>query len=145
MHVSLYSKCAACQIYSDSAGIITISNSIFKSNLASERGGAVYAIGSETLTITDSLFRGNEVGTGVDADGAGGDVYAGTNVELTVTGTTFSTSAAEYGGAAIECCGAVISDTVFTGADTASDGVSRRMGFKRERIKRDCCPNHLLN
>ncbi|CAN0024992.1 unnamed protein product, partial [Ectocarpus fasciculatus] len=108
-------------IYSDSAGVIAISDSTFTSNIVSERGGAVYAIGSETLTITDSFFRTNEVGTGVDADGAGGDVYAGDNVELTVTGTTFSTSAAEYGGAAIECCGATISNCTFTGADTSSD------------------------
>ncbi|CAM9713187.1 unnamed protein product, partial [Ectocarpus fasciculatus] len=108
-------------IYSDSAGDITISDSTFKSNIVSERGGAVFATGSETLTITGSLFRGNEVGTGVAADGAGGDVYAGTNVALTVTGTTFSTSTAEYGGAAIECCGATISNCTFTGADTSSD------------------------
>ncbi|CAN0357500.1 unnamed protein product [Ectocarpus sp. 12 AP-2014] len=130
-------------IYSDSAGIVAISGSTFKSNLASERGGAVYAVGSETLTITDSLFRGNEVGTGVDADGAGGDVYAGTNVELTVTGTTFSTSAAEYGGAAIECCGAVIIDTVFTGADTASDGAHYGGALLVNRPDQDACPREL--
>ncbi|CAM9458338.1 unnamed protein product [Ectocarpus sp. 8 AP-2014] len=130
-------------IYSDSAGIIAISDSTFKSNIASERGGAVYAIGSETLTITDSLFRGNEVGTGVDADGAGGDVYAATNVELTVTGTTFSTSTAEYGGAAIECCGAVISNCTFTGADTSSDGAHYGGALLVNRPDQDACLREL--
>ncbi|CBJ26272.1 polymorphic outer membrane protein [Ectocarpus siliculosus] len=130
-------------IYSDSDGEIAISASTFKSNIASERGGAVYAIGSETLTITDSLFTVNEVGTGVEEGGAGGDVYAGINVELTVTGTTFSTSAAEYGGAAIECCGAVISNCTFTGADAASDGAHYGGALLVNRPDQDACSREL--
>ncbi|CAM9484228.1 unnamed protein product [Ectocarpus sp. 8 AP-2014] len=130
-------------IYSDSDGEIAISASTFTSNIASERGGVVYAIGSATLTIADSFFTVNEVGTGVEEDGAGGDVYAGTNVELTVTGTTFSTSVAEYGGAAIECCGAVISNCTFTGADAASDGAHYGGALLVNRLDQDACSRDL--
>lgn len=84
----------------------------------------MYVGGSETLTITGSVFTQNEVGTGELGNGAGGDVWACRNVELTVTDSTFSNSAAEYGGAAIVCCGAEIVKSVFSSTDVASTEVS---------------------
>eukprot|EP00903_Cladosiphon_okamuranus_P014004 g13023.t1 len=107
-------------IFSDSAESLSITSSTFKSNVALVYGGAIHASGSETLSITDSSFSNNEVGTGELGNGVGGDVWAGPNVELTVTGSVFSGSAAEYGGAAIKCCGAEILNSNFTSTDSAS-------------------------
>ncbi|CAN0394289.1 unnamed protein product [Pylaiella littoralis] len=108
-------------IYSDSDAEVNIQDSTFESNVVSDKGGAICAVGSETLTVTDCIFRNNEVGTGEAAEGAGGDIYADRNVALTVHGTLFSGSTAEFGGAAIECCGATITNSTFSGTDSSSD------------------------
>ncbi|CAN0394131.1 unnamed protein product [Pylaiella littoralis] len=108
-------------IYSDSDATVDIQDSTFESNVVSDRGGAICAVGNETLTVTDCIFRNNEVGTGEAAEGAGGDIYADRDVALTVDGTLFSGSTAEFGGAAIECCGATITNSTFSGTDSSSD------------------------
>ena len=100
------------QIYSASTSKVDITGSTFHSMVAGSKGGAVYAGGSETLTITTSVFRRNEV---VAKDqSAGGDVWANRDVELKVVDSTFSGSAAGYGGAAIVCCGAEILNSNFS-------------------------------
>ena len=114
----------AVQIFSDSPESVDITGCTFQSNVALMSGGAVYAGGSETLTITASTFNQNEVGTGDLGTGAGGDVWTNRLVELTVVDSTFSGSTAEYGGAAIVCCGATITTSNFSSTDVASTDVS---------------------
>lgn len=112
------------QIYSLSSQTITITNSSFTSNIVSSRGGAIYAGKSETLAITGSTFVGNEAGTSTNDEGTGGDVWADFDVELTVNGTAFSGSRAEYGGASIECCGGTIIGSTFSNSNSLSASVS---------------------
>lgn len=81
-------------------------------------------VGTEKLAITGSTFTDNEVGPGVGDDAAGGDVYAGTGVEITIVRSDFSGSEAEYGGAAIECCGATITTSTFSNTKSSMLGVS---------------------
>lgn len=112
------------QIYSDSTGTIDIQGTTFTSNAVSEKGGAVYAVGTEKLSITGSTFTDNKVGPGEEQDAAGGDIYAGTEVEVTIGSSTFTGSQAEYGGAAIECCGGTITTSTFSNTATDMTSVS---------------------
>lgn len=57
-------------------------------------------------------------------DAAGGDIYAGTDVEIYIADTTFTGSEAEYGGAAIECCGGSITNSTFSYTKSDMLGVS---------------------
>ncbi len=82
----------------------------------------MYATGTETLRISGSTFTDNKVGPGVAQDAAGGDIFAGPGVELEIVGSSFEGSEAEYGGSAIECCGATISTSTFK--NTKSDMLS---------------------
>ena len=101
---------------------MVIEGSQFKSNAAGTRGGAIYAMGTEELTIMDCEFNDNEAGTTDSGEGSGGDVYAADGVTLIVESSSFLNSAAEYGGAAIECCGGTITSSSFTGAESFSIG-----------------------
>lgn len=80
----------------------------------------MYVGGSETLTISSSVFSRNEVGTGEAGTGAGGDVWAHRNVELVVSDSNFSGATAEAGGGSIVCCGADIVGTNFSSTDVFS-------------------------
>lgn len=111
------------QIYSDSDGEVMITGSYFTSNVAGQRGGGICAAGTETLTISGCEFKNNEAGLKSDDNGAGGDVYAIDGVTLTLTSTNFTESSAQYGGAAVECCGASITDCLFSGAESRFDTV----------------------
>eukprot|EP00752_Nemacystus_decipiens_P002934 g2729.t1 len=113
-------------VFSDSAGDIDITDSAFTSNAVSDKGGALYVIGSETLTIKGSTFTDNVAGPGVLSDAAGGDIYAGVDVEITISDTTFTGSQAEYGGASIECCGGSITTSSFS--NTKSDMIGDHFG-----------------
>lgn len=115
------------QVFSDSAGAIDIKNSAFTSNAVSDKGGALFLVGRETLAITGSTFTDNKVGPGVQGDAAGGDIYAADDVSITIVGTTFTGSEAEYGGAAIECCGGSITTSTFS--NTTSDMLGVRSVF----------------
>lgn len=115
------------QVFSDSAGAIDIKNSAFTSNAVSDKGGALFLVGRETLAITGSTFTDNKVGPGVQGDAAGGDIYAADDVSITIVGTTFTGSEAEYGGAAIECCGGSITTSIFS--NTTSDMLGVRSVF----------------
>lgn len=99
-----------------------ISDSTFESNAASDKGGVLYATGSETLRISRSNFTDNKVGPGVAQDASGGDIFAGPGVELVIEESNFEGSEALYGGSAIECCGATISTSNFK--NTKSDMLS---------------------
>lgn len=95
---------------------------MFTSNAARTKGGAIYAKGTETLKIYDTVFEDNEAGVNDDGGtGSGGDIYAADTVTLEVVGSTFSRSSAEIGGAAIECCGGTIDDCDFINAESGSE------------------------
>lgn len=94
--------------------------------MATIGGGAVCADGTDILAVSGSVFVGNEAaGTDEEDSGTGGDIYAARGVTLTVVSSNFTKSLASYGGAAIECCGATISDSQFTATESATDAVSR--------------------
>ncbi len=96
----------------------------FKSNIASERGGAVFAGGSETLNIVGSTFQANEVGVSDEAS-SGGDLWASRNVAITISDSVFSGGSASGSGGSMVICGGSISNSNITSADSSSDAVSR--------------------
>lgn len=75
--------------------------------------------------MSGCVFTSNEAGLDDEEAGAGGDIFASRGVTLTVTNSNFTQSTAYYGGAAIECCGATISDSQFTATESAMATVSR--------------------
>eukprot|EP00752_Nemacystus_decipiens_P011910 g10561.t1 len=113
-------------VFSDSSSTVDITGCTFTSNVALLHGGAMYVGGSETLTITGSTFSQNEVGLVELGTSSGGDLWISRTVELTVEDSVFSGSAAEYGGAAIVCCGATIAGSNFSSTDVFS--TSRHFG-----------------
>lgn len=99
--------------------------------MVSTFGGAICADGSDILTISGCTFTGNEAGTGAEGEmGAGGDIYAISGVTLTVNSSNFTKSIADYGGAAIECCGATINSCQFTATESAMDTVSHHSCYR---------------
>jgi CSLREA domain-containing protein len=102
-------------------GIMTVSNSTFSGNTVTNiDGGAIYNTG--TLTVTNSTFSGNTV-PNVDGSGGGhgGGIYnSGT---LTVTNSTFSGNGAATSGGGIYSTGTLnYSNTIIansTGGDCA--------------------------
>ena len=95
------------------------------SNVVTSRGGAICADATDFLTVSGCVFTSNEAGLDDVEDGSGGDIYAARGVTLTVEASNFTQSTAYYGGAAIECCGAVITDSQFTATESAREEVSR--------------------
>lgn len=95
--------------------------------MARTSGGAIYATGTGTLTITDCEFSDNEAGVTDDVYGSGGDIYAADGITLEVVGSKFLDSATDIGGAAIECCGGTISDCDFIGAEADADNSVRAL------------------
>lgn len=115
------------QIYTQSDGNeVLVSDSVFASNFATERGGAICAVGTDLLTVGNCEFRNNEAS--FEGAGTGGDIYANSGATLAVESSVFFGSRAGYGGAAIDCCGAEITDCAFVDAKTVSTDVSARWG-----------------
>lgn len=111
------------QIFTDSEEQeVIISGSKFTANLASQRGGAICAVGTDLLSVDGCAFESNEV-ISQTLDTSGGDIFAISGVALVVADSTFAGSTAQYGGAAIECCGAVITNCNFDNTDAASEDV----------------------
>eukprot|EP00904_Undaria_pinnatifida_P013813 jgi/Undpi1/9562/HiC_scaffold_27.g12018.m1 len=106
-------------IYTQSDGNeVLVSDSVFASNFATERGGAICAVGTDLLTVGNCEFRNNEAS--FEGAGTGGDIYANSGATLAVESSVFFGSRAGYGGAAIDCCGAEITDCAFVDAKTVS-------------------------
>lgn len=95
--------------------------------MARTSGGAIYATGTETLTISDCEFDNNEAGINEEGTGSGGDIYAVDGVTLKVERTKFLFSATEIGGAAIDFCGGIIDDCDFVDAEAESDSDVRAL------------------
>lgn len=96
------------------AGIVSVENCVFSSNVASDDGGAIHARG-ETLTLTDCVFLNNHASEGgaIDADSDG--AYLRCHFE----GNTADSDggALKFGGDAL-----VISASVFTLNDATDEG-----------------------
>ena len=78
-------------------GTLTITNSTFSGNRASEEGGGVFnggAASSSTLNITNSTFSGNSATNG-------GGVGIEISVSLTITNSTFSSNSANNNGGGV--------------------------------------------
>lgn len=111
------------QILSES-GDVRVENSLFYSNMANKFGGAI-CMDDGSLYVVDSSFKNNEVSQEDTEDGVGqgGDIYVADGVVLSVYSTTFSSSSADFAGAAIKCCGAMIDNCTFASIETSIEGV----------------------
>lgn len=78
-----------------------------------------------SLDVYDSSFKNNEVSKEDTEDGVGqgGDIYVEDGVVLEVYSTTFSSSSADFAGASIKCCGAIIDNCTFESIETSIEGV----------------------
>ena len=85
----------------NSSNALTIENSTFNSNEATDRGGAVYTDGVTEIKVTGGEFTGNKAAKGGAI--AVSDLHVDTNtpVETTITGSTFESNEAETKGGAI--------------------------------------------
>ena len=99
---------------------MVIESSVFYSNAAGVKGGAICAVGTEFVEVYKSEFQYNEAGINDDGNGSGGDIYASDGVTLWLQSSKFVDSYASYGGGAIECCGGTITGSTFTGAESGS-------------------------
>ncbi len=75
-------------IYLD--GDLTVENSQFTNNIATENGGAIADAGASRFVVTDSVFTGNEAGT------FGGAIFTD---DITTSGSSYTSNEAELGGA----------------------------------------------
>src|ERR1035437_7396101 len=99
-------------------GTLTVTDSTFSGNSASEfYGGGIYNAGG-TLTVTNSTFSGNSASAGGAIGGGGGLV--------TVTNSTFSGNSSSDGGGAIyyNLGGLTLTTTTFSGSAIANEGTT---------------------
>src|SRR5262245_56085144 len=99
----------------DNFGALTIRDSVFSGNTATNGGGLANE-GGATATVSDSTFTGNSVSSLGIALG-GGITSGGT---LTVRGSTFTGNSANFGGGGIASTGTLtVSDSTFAGNSTS--------------------------
>jgi hypothetical protein len=99
-------------IYNEWGGILTVSDSIFSSNIAGQ-GGGIHSYGN--VTVSNCTFSGNSAGNG------GGGITSFDSL-LTVYNSTFFGNAAIHGGAIHGNSGGItISNSTFSG-NHATDG-----------------------
>lgn len=113
---------AETDVAEDFRPVIVITNSVFSDNTEVDngQGGAIYAGGFVSLTITGSTFERNT------AQGSGGAVYVecylcGSEEDITITGSTFRGNSADDGGGALYAYGwgqLSIAGTTFSGNTT---------------------------
>lgn len=75
------------------------------------------------MEVINSIFSYNEAGTPMDDNASGGDIYAADGVTLKVQSSSFFHSASKFGGAAIECCGATITDSTFVAGKASAESI----------------------
>ena len=95
-------------------GEIRVEQSTFTGNTAGDAGGAIATHSSETITVTNSVFQSN-VATGISGDFyAGGGAIKGGDGLLQVDGSTFSENISDLDGGAILHFGDIeVTDSVF--------------------------------
>jgi predicted outer membrane repeat protein len=97
------------------AGALTVANSTFTGNSATNFGGAIYNQGS--LNVTGSLFSGNSV----SQVGSGGAIYNYSNSTMAVANTTFTGNTASSGGAILNYSGTLtITNSTISGNSASS-------------------------
>ena len=133
------------QIFSVSAANASFSGLTFENGWPSSAGGAIYASGTGTVTVTNSTFSNNKVGSvgggAIYANGTGNTVSVanstfsgnsgydggaiddnGTGSTVSVTNSTFSSnSSAHFGGAIYAAGTGTVTSSTFSG-NTASIG-----------------------
>lgn len=72
---------------------LTVNNSSFIGNIATDNGGAIYASGGVTITLTNVIFTNNT------ATNEGGALYANGGITIALTNVTFTNNTATNGGA----------------------------------------------
>ncbi len=85
-------------------GSVTLLRANIDSNTASDSGGGVL-VQDSTVTITDSVFTGNQALGLAATDGAGGGLFIGGNLasgSFTITNTDFTSNSALGGGGGID-------------------------------------------
>ncbi|CAM9133052.1 unnamed protein product [Discosporangium mesarthrocarpum] len=98
---------------------VKIANSVFESNTAIFKGGAICAEGSDPLEIDSCSFKLNEADYIRDlAVAKGGTIYAARGVPLTVSSSEFSDDSATSAGSAIFMCGGTLADSSFRKHET---------------------------
>ncbi|MCA9967909.1 MAG: hypothetical protein KC423_26875, partial [Anaerolineales bacterium] len=106
------------------SGTLTVTDSTFIGNSASDSGGGIYN-GTGMLIVTNSTFSGNAanyLGGGISNDNGG---------PLTVTNTTFSSNSANYGGGIYNNFGTLtVTNSTFSGnvVDDSGGGIYNNFG-----------------
>jgi CSLREA domain-containing protein len=130
--------------------ILTLSNSIFRGNTATNTsGGAIYSDWLTTLTVTGTTFRGNSAGNGgaIRADGPatitqstfmnnvtsgyGGAFYSNSNLKNVMINDTFFSNSASRGGAlALGAAGSfsIVNSTIANNSASIAGGVGGVLG-----------------
>jgi len=97
-------------IYND--GTLTVDNSTFTNNTATDYGGGGAIVNEGTLNVTDSNFEGNNAGVAGALYNYGGN--------LNIIDSTFTNNIAQYGGAIINDGTLTVDNSTFTN-NTATD------------------------
>lgn len=107
-------------ILADDLVTLTISNSIFEGNESDRDGGAIYNRGS--LNISATTFTGNQTAQSNQTLAEGGAIFNDQGGTLTVSASTFTSNfASEDGGAILNYGTATISRSIFTLNTTTDD------------------------
>ncbi|CAM9438432.1 unnamed protein product [Choristocarpus tenellus] len=108
-------------VNNDDSVAVTIRGSLFESNVATVAGGAIFATGSDAVTVEDSVFKMNEAANEDNQIAMGGGIFADSMVPLTVTNSSFSSNTAESAGSAIYLCGGNLVHSTFMRHETFGD------------------------
>ena len=99
-------------IYND--GTLTVDNSTFTNNTATDYGGGGAIVNEGTLNVTDSNFEGNNAGVAGALYNYGGN--------LNIIDSTFTNNIAQYGGAIINDGTLTVDNSTFTNNTATSGG-----------------------
>lgn len=89
---------------------LTVTNSTFTNNIATESGGALYSIYDSVLTVSSCTFNNNT------ANAMGGAIYSGEDImALKVTGCNFKNNTAKGEGGAIYSYGGTVNNNRLIG------------------------------
>ncbi|WP_458404857.1 Ig-like domain repeat protein, partial [Methanobrevibacter sp.] len=105
-------------VYVEDGATLNVVNVNFKGNAATNKGGAIYALGK--VDVTDSKFDSNDITYRTDGsiENGGAAIYAGANSELTITGSEFTNNLLNYNINTDKVFGAVVAGNVATVTDS---------------------------
>ena len=117
-------------IYQNSATNVTIANSIFESNTASENGGAIFWDNGTKGKIIESTFKNNK------ADGFGGAIFSNDTDNEIISNCLFENNKAQDGGALyFEDTNGIIKESNFTNnAANKESGYSGAIFFEGNNL-----------